>query len=227
MERQFRHFKPELWGGIECTINRIGNKYRDQLAYAGHFQRPADLFKIAGLGIKKIRYPILWEAHQFKARDYKIHWEPISKKLQQINELGIEPIAGLVHHGSGPEFTNLSDKKFGEKLAEYAYKVAEQFPFIKYYTPVNEPLTTARFSGLYGFWYPHLKEPRHFCNMFVNQLKGIVLSMKEIRKLVPGAKLIQTEDLTKIQSSRSLQYQAVFENHRLWLTYDFLCGAFT
>lgn len=227
MEKKSRRSRPELWGGIECTINRIGNKYRDQLAYAHHFERPSDLSKIAELGISKMRYPVLWESHQFKSRDEKINWERITEKLQHIVELGIEPIAGLVHHGSGPEFTSLSDKKFGEKLSEYAYKVAQQFPHIKYYTPVNEPLTTARFSGLYGFWYPHYKDPRHFCNMFVNQLKAIVLSMKEIRKVVPGAMLVQTEDLTKIQCSRGLKYQATFENHRRWLTYDFLCGAFT
>ena len=33
-------------------------------------------------------------------------------------------------------------------------------PHITNYTPVNEPLTTARFSGLYGAWYPHSPGPR-------------------------------------------------------------------
>lgn len=224
METKYRHYKPELWGGIECTINRIGDKYRDQLSYDRHFERDTDMQRIAELGIRKMRYPILWESHQAKSPDEKINWNRVSEKLRQMTSLGIEPIAGLLHHGSGPEFTNLSDKKFGEKLSTYAAKVAEQFPHIKFYTPVNEPLTTARFSGLYGFWYPHNKDPRHFCNMLVNQLKGTVLSMQAIRKVVPGALLVQTEDLTKIQSSPGLKYQAEFENHRRWLTYDFLCG---
>ena len=106
------------------------------------------------------------------------------------------------------------DEDFPRKLAEYASKVAIQFPWIKYYTPVNEPLTTARFAGLYGFWYPHLKDEFHFLTMLLNQLEGIVLSMKAIREINPDAQLVQTEDIGKTHSTPLLQYQADFENHR-------------
>src|SRR6185312_15456718 len=27
----------EVWGGIECTINRVNDQYFDQLGYAGHY----------------------------------------------------------------------------------------------------------------------------------------------------------------------------------------------
>ena len=54
----------ELWGGIECTINRINDIYLDQLEYAKHYSREDDLSLIAGLGIKTLRYPVLWEHHQ-------------------------------------------------------------------------------------------------------------------------------------------------------------------
>jgi dTDP-4-dehydrorhamnose reductase len=60
--------------------------------------------------------------------------------------------------------------------------------------------------------------------MLLNQLKGIVLSMREIRKINPDAKLVQTEDLGKTYSTRKLKYQAKFENERRWLTYDILSG---
>ncbi len=217
---------PEIWGGLECTINRVGDSYRDQLKNARHFEREDDISRIASLGIKKLRYPVLWEAHQFNSQDDVIDWSRTKRKIHEITIHGIEPIIGLVHHGSGPSFTSLSDKEFGKKLAAYAYKVAKQFPHIKFYTPVNEPLTTARFSGLYGLWYPHKKNPEDFCRMLINQLKGIVLSMQAIRRINPHAELVQTEDLAKIQSSPRLQYQALFENRRSWLTYDFLCGKF-
>ena len=55
---------PAIWGGIECTINRIGDSYYDQLEIGGHYRRQGDLKMISSLGIKKIRYPILWEKHQ-------------------------------------------------------------------------------------------------------------------------------------------------------------------
>src|SRR5579875_4062991 len=91
----------EIWGGLECTFNRVGDNYFDQLQYAGHYDRENDLELIAGLGIKKLRYPVLWEKHQPEAGTV-IDWSVISHKLEQIRLQGIEPIAGLVHHGSGP-----------------------------------------------------------------------------------------------------------------------------
>ena len=74
---------------------------------------------------------------------------------------GIKVIAGLVHHGSGPRYTNLLDPKFPDLLARLCGAGSrERYPWIEAWTPVNEPLTTARFSCLYGHWYPHLQRHR-------------------------------------------------------------------
>jgi dTDP-4-dehydrorhamnose reductase len=223
MDSQIQPCAPEIWGGIECTINRVKKQYFDQLEYSGHYHRPEDLQHIAGIGVKKLRYPILWEKHQ-PQKDTVIDWTWTEGQLTTLREKGIDVIAGLVHHGSGPIFTNLLDKEFPYQLAAYARQVSEKFPWIQYYTPVNEPLTTARFSGLYGFWYPHARDAESFILMLLNQLKGVVLSMQEIRKVNPAAKLVQTEDLGKTYSTPKLNYQAKFENERRWLTYDLLCG---
>jgi dTDP-4-dehydrorhamnose reductase len=216
-------YNPEIWGGIECTINRVKNQFFDQLEYAGHYHREDDIEAIATLGINMIRYPLLWEKHE-PQKNVEIDWSWTEKQLHKLRDKNIGIIAGLVHHGSGPAFTNLSDPQFPYDLAAYARKVAEKFPWITHYTPVNEPLTTARFSGLYGFWYPHQRSARVFLQMLINQLKGIVLSMQEIRKVNPHACLVQTEDLSKTYSTPKLKYQALFENKRRWLTYDILCG---
>lgn len=215
---------PELWGGIECTINRVGDSFLDQLECSGHYNRPGDIPQLIETGIKKIRYPLLWEKHQTQP-DSVIDWRWIRGQIQQFQDNNVEVIAGLVHHGSGPAFTNLHDDNFPFLLAAYAEKVIREFPFLEFFTPVNEPLTTARFSGLYGFWYPHHTDDRSFLKMLLNQLKGVVLSMQAIRRVNPSAKLVQTEDLGKTYSTKALQYQADFENERRWLTYDLLCGA--
>jgi dTDP-4-dehydrorhamnose reductase len=224
MEEQYCN-QLEIWGGIECTINRVKNKFFDQCHYSGHYDRSSDIMDIANLGISRLRYPLLWEKHQ-PEKNQEIDWSWTEGQLNKIRTEGIEVIAGLVHHGSGPSYTNLLDKNFPELLAEYAAKVAYQFPWIEYYTPVNEPLTTARFSGLYGFWYPHKKNAASFFQMLLHQLKATVLAMKEIRKINPNAKLVQTEDLGKTYSTPRLQYQADFENERRWLSFDILCGRF-
>jgi dTDP-4-dehydrorhamnose reductase len=219
----YQYCNPEVWGGVECTINRVQDVFRDQLLYSGHYTRPGDIERFVELGIKKLRYPILWEHHQPEANKI-IDWTWTEKQLHSIRRKHIKPIAGLVHHGSGPGFTDLTDPEFPNKLALYAKAVAEKFPWLEYYTPVNEPLTTARFSGLYGLWYPHIKDELISYKMLINQLMGVVLSMQAIRKINPKAKLVQTEDLSKTHSTDLLSYQADFENERRWLTYDLLCG---
>ncbi len=217
-----QYCNPEIWGGIECTINRVNDQYFDQLECAKYYQNSFEK-SFVDLGIKKIRFPVLWEKHQ-PTIDSEIDWAWAAKELNFFEENNIEVIAGLLHHGSGPSFTNLLDENFPYLFAAYAKKVATQFPKIKYYTPINEPLTTARFSGLYGMWYPHAKHDTDFLKILLNQLKSIVLAMQEIRKINPDAQLVQTEDLAKIYSTPLLQYQVRFENERRWLTYDLLCG---
>lgn len=217
---------PEIWGGVECTINRLGDRYLDQFLFAGLYQNPSYFNVLPDLGIKKIRFPILWEKHQ-PSQSTTIDWSWTEARLEELRSNNITPIAGLLHHGSGPSFTNLLEDDFPELFAAYAHKVAARFPWIQYYTPVNEPLTTARFSGLYGLWYPHKKNDVSFLNILLNELKASVLAMQQIRKINPDAKFVQTEDLGKTYSTPLLSYQANFENNRRWLTYDLLCGKFT
>ena len=213
----------ELWGGVECTVNRIGNDYIDQLRLSGHHERLDDLDRFAALGISALRYPVLWERtapHGLATAD----WTWADDRLGRLRELGIEPIVGLLHHGSGVADTSLVDPQMPDRVAEFAQAVAERYPWVRGYTPVNEPLTTARFSCLYGHWYPHLRSGRAFARALLAQLKAVVLAMRAIRSVTPSARLIQTEDLGKIHATRPLAYQAAFENDRRWLTFDLLTG---
>jgi dTDP-4-dehydrorhamnose reductase len=213
----------ELWGGVECTIVRLGDQYRDQNAETGHLHRRDDIDLIAGLGLKTVRYPILWEAVAPDSPD-ACDWAWTDERLALLRARGIAPIAGLLHHGSGPRYTDLLDPDFPAKLAEYAGRVARCYPWIRRWTPVNEPLTTARFSGLYGHWYPHRRDYPTFLRALVNQCRGVVEAMRAIRAVVPVAELVQTEDLGKTFSTAPLRYQAAHENERRWLSLDLLCG---
>lgn len=224
MKKGFSKSKVEVWGGIECTINRVDNWYMDQLSLSGHYERASeDIERFKQLGIKALRYPVLWEKHS-PEKETVIDWTFAAKHLDEIKKAGIQPIVGLCHHGSGPLHVNFFDDSFAEGLGEYAAKVAAQFPWVEYYTPVNEPLTTARFCALYGHWYPHRKNWLDFLRVLLAECKGTVLAMQAIRKINPHAKLVQTEDLGKTHSTPRLQYQADFENERRWLSIDLLCG---
>lgn len=213
----------ELWGGEECTVNRIKDVYIDQLALNGHRDREDDLARFAALGISAIRCPILWE-RTVTPKAPEGDWTWNDSRLSQCQGLGITPIVGLLHHGSGPLDTGLLCNDFPERLAAYAGQVARRYPWVDRYTPVNEPLTTARFSGLYGIWYPHQSSGKSFARALVNQCRAVVLAMEAIRAVNPAAQLVQTEDLAKVFSTPKLAYQARFENERRWLTFDLITG---
>ncbi|MFL6660800.1 MAG: family 1 glycosylhydrolase [Rhizobacter sp.] len=213
----------ELWAGPECTVNRVGDRFRDQLELTGFADREDDLVRLARLGVRRLRFPLLWERIAPEAPD-RFDWRWSDRRMARLAELGVQVIGGLVHHGSGPAYTDLLDPAFPEKLAAYARAVAERYPAIDAYTPVNEPLTTARFSALYGMWYPHRSDDASFVRALLQQLRGTVLAMRQIRAVNPTVRLVQTEDLGYIHSAPRLRYQADFRNLRRWLTFDLLTG---
>lgn len=213
----------EWWGGVECTVNRVADAFQSQMAASGHQWRSDDLQRFAELGLRRLRYPVLWELTAPAAPDV-FDWRWADERLAALRELHVDPIVGLVHHGSGPRYTNLLDERFPALLASYAQAVAARFPWVERYTPINEPLTTARFSALYGHWYPHCRDNASFARAIVNQCRATVLAMRAIREINPAALLIQTEDLGRTTSTATLAYQAEHENERRFLTWDLLCG---
>lgn len=218
--------KLALWGGIECTVNRVADVYQDQVRRCGHHDRPCGLDRIAGLSIRTLRYPVLWERTAPHHPD-ELDWQWPDERLNRLRELSIQPIVGLVHHGCGPQYATFDTTAFEQELPRYARRVAERYPWVRAYTPVNEPLTTARFAGLYGIWYPHGRSDQAFVAILLRQLRATVRAMAEIRAVQPEARFIQTDDLGYTHSTPTLAYQAHFENARRWLTWDLLDGRVT
>jgi dTDP-4-dehydrorhamnose reductase len=212
-----------LWGGLECTVNRVRDDYFSQMDRNGHAERLQDIERFASLGIKAIRYPVLWERTAPDGID-SADWTWPDERLPALRELGVTPIVGLVHHGSGPRHTSLVDPGFPEQLAEFAGAVARRYPWVEHYTPVNEPLTTARFSGLTGVWYPHGSSEESFVRALLVQCRAVILSMCAIRAVNPDARLVQTDDLSRTYGTPELAELVRFYNERRWLGWDLLCG---
>jgi dTDP-4-dehydrorhamnose reductase len=201
----------------------VQDDYFSQLDRNGHALRHCDIQRFTELGIRAIRYPVLWERTAPDGID-KADWSWPDERLPALRDAGVTPIAGLIHHGSGPRDTSLLDPAFPARLAEYAGAVAARYPWLEYYTPVNEPCTTARFAGLYGVWYPHARDDKSFIQALLIQCRAVVLCMREIRKVNPNAKLVQTDDLGKTYSTPEMAETAEFYNERRWLAWDLLCG---
>lgn len=213
----------ELWGGAECSIVRIGDRWRDQIAETGHRDRAEDVDLIAQLGVRKVRLPILWEATAPECVE-RCDFAWAEERIARLSSLGIGIIGGLLHHGSGPAYTDLLDPDFSRRFAEFAARVADRFPQIREWALINEPLTTARFACLYGHWYPHRSDYPAFLRALVNQCDAIRRAVASIRTVDSAAAFIQTEDVGKVFATPPLAHQADHENQRRWLSLDLLVG---
>lgn len=208
----------EFWASPEPTIARIdATTVRDELAETGHDARASDIDLIAALGVSAARYPVLWE------RD-DLNWA--RARLEALRARHVEPIVTLLHHGSGPAHTDLLDEHFPQLLGEYAERVARAFPWVRRWTPINEPLTTARFSTLYGFWYPNrIDAHAAFGQAITNEILGIIGAMQRIRGVNPDAKLVMTEDLQRFTAGDAgVRDYVAHKRERMYLSAELLMG---
>ena len=51
----------QLWAGFECTLNRVGDVYFDQLSPEDRAARDQCLHALPDLGVKAFRYRIAWD----------------------------------------------------------------------------------------------------------------------------------------------------------------------
>jgi dTDP-4-dehydrorhamnose reductase len=208
----------EMWGGVEGSCVRLPDRVDDQLLRTGHHGRRDDLNLLAQLGLRTVRYPVIWR------HSAPYDWQWADERLGHLQELGIRPIVGFLHHGCGPLPGGFLDPGFVGGLADFAREFARRYPWVDAYTPVNEPLTTARFSGMYGLWHPGTRDPAMFARILLVECQAIRAAMRAIHAVNPRAQLVQTEDIGKTHSTEVLAYQADFENERRWVSFDLLCG---
>lgn len=215
----------ELWASPEPTIARVdATTVRDQLAETGHDARPDDAERIAALGVTASRAPVLWERAARKEPTAFDLREP-ALRLAALRAAGVEPIVTLLHHGSGPGFTDLLDPAFPAHFARFAETVARRFPWVRRWTPINEPLTTARFATLYGLWYPNVRHDRAFGRALVHQAQAVQGAMRAIRRVHAAAELVLTEDLQRFAAGDAAVAPYVsFLRERMVLSIELIAG---
>jgi dTDP-4-dehydrorhamnose reductase len=214
------------WAGFECARVRVGRRVADQLELTGHHTRLQDIALLEGLGVSAVRYPLLWE--RIAPRGVRrIDWTWPDERLEALQRAGIRPIVGLLHHGGGPRGVSLLHPGFAAALARYAAAIARRYPWVDAYIPINEPLTTARFAGLYGYWHPHLSSDAALAEILLAQCLAIRAAIRAIREFNPAAQLIVNEDVGRTFGTPPMGEFVETLNTRRWLTWDLLAGRVT
>ena len=210
----------EVWAGIESSHLRVRERTVDQLRATGHASRLDDLDRLAELGVTAVRYPVLWG---WGTPGSETDWAWADTRVHGLIERGIRPILGLLHHGFGPVGVDPLASDYPDRFARYSRLVAERYPGADF-LPINEPLTTARFAGIYGHWWPHRRDDPSFVRLLIQQCLAIRAATRVIRELRPGASVMVNEDTGVTQGTAALQAAVDFDNERRWLTWDLLEG---
>jgi beta-glucosidase/6-phospho-beta-glucosidase/beta-galactosidase len=179
--------------GIECSapLNRAGVRM-DELVKTGHLERyEEDIRLVRETGIRYLRYGIPF--HRVNPSPDVSDWGFVDHALEACRRLGVVPIADLLHFGVPDDIGGFQDPMLPERFRGYAAAFADRYPWVRYYTPVNEPFITAEFSARLGYWNEALADERAFVRALLMVARCVVLASAEIRARRPDAVFIQSD----------------------------------
>src|SRR5438045_5743518 len=114
--------------------------------------------------------------------------------MHELEQLGPEPIVDLCHFGVPTWLENFQNDEIVAALAEYAGAFARRFPWVRFYTPVNEIYVCAKLSTLNGIWNERRKDDdRAFVTALKNMCRADLLAIREILQVRPDAVFVQSE----------------------------------
>ena len=128
-----------------------------------------DAERIAALGVTASRVPVLWERVaplDPHARDFREPQRAARRAARARHRADRHAAASRQRAAVSPI---CSIRRFRSGSPNMRARRREQFPWVRRWTPINEPLTTARFATLYGVWYPNMRDDRAFGRAMVNQ----------------------------------------------------------
>lgn len=214
--------------GIENSYPSIlvdGKKVRvDEMERTGHYERfREDFALLAELGIEFLRYgPPYYKAHTGPGQ---YDWSFTDEAFNELRAGGITPIVDLCHFGVPDWIESFQNPDWPAHFADYARSFAKRFPYIQFYTPVNEIFIAATFSAQYGWWNESLNSDRAFVTALKHLCKANVLAMKAILEVQPNATFIQSESSEYFHAnSPKSRATADFLNQKRFLSLDLSYG---
>jgi beta-glucosidase/6-phospho-beta-glucosidase/beta-galactosidase len=214
--------------GIECSYPTIdGGRWRlDQLEATDHYHHwRRDLELVRELGLRYLRYgPPL---HRVHLGPDKYDWSFTDEVTAGMRELEITPIMDLCHFGLPDWLGDFQNPEFPERFAAYATEFARRYPWVKFYTPVNEMFVTARRSALEGAWNEQLRSEEAYVTATRHLAKASALAMRAIQQERADAVFINSESSEFYQAccpDKEIRRIADFENQRRFIALDLLYG---
>ncbi|HZT43309.1 MAG TPA: family 1 glycosylhydrolase [Chthonomonadaceae bacterium] len=215
--------------GIENSYPTIqlpnGKTFRvDEMEKTGHYRYWREDFDlVTELGIRTLRYgPPYYSTHKGPGR---YDWSFADETFSALHDLRIQPIADLCHFGVPDWIGNFQNPEWPAFFAEYAGTFAARYPWIRYFTPVNEIFITAMFSAQYGWWNERLTSDTAFVNALKHLCQANVLAMRAILEVRQDAVFIQSESSEYFHAEHPDGLpRANFLNEKRFLSLDLTYG---
>jgi beta-glucosidase len=213
--------------GFECTaFPQVG---MDELALTQHDRFwGSDLLLAARAGCTTIRYGIRWHVVNPAPREWD--WTSVDGPLQLMRDLGIEPIVDLFHFGV-PAWLDegVMTPIFPDFQAELARRFARRYPWVRWYTPTNEPYIMSQFGGESAAWFPYRRGPRNFVIAVRNVARGLCEAWHEIAAERPDARMMVSDTCEyhhALDDGPAAGHAALF-NERRFLLHELYGGRVT
>jgi len=211
--------------GIENSYPVISSGRRiDEMEKCGHYSRFAEDFSLVReMGITALRYgPAYYKTH---AAPDRFDWSSSDDPMQMLHAMKIEVIADLCHFGVPDWLGGFQDPAFPVLFADYARAFARRYPWVRYYTPVNEIFICASFSALRGFWNEQMQSEAAFVTALRNLCMAHELAVEAILAERPDAIIVQGESLEHFHAAgRNAEHRAQRENGFKYLSLDLTLG---
>ena len=212
--------------GIECSNPTIehGRVRRDLLAECGHYEHwRRDLGLVHGLGLRFLRYGL--PNHVVHVGPGRYDWSFADTVMAEIRRLGIEPILDLLHFGVPDWLGNFQNPDLPRHFQDYAGAVAARYPWVRYYTPVNEMYVTARISAKDGLWNEQLRTDRGFVTALKHLVAANILATWRIVGQRPDAVIVHSESAEYVHEATWAPSHAVtMANKERLVALDLLFG---
>ena len=214
--------------GIECSYPTIeqGRWRRDEMEATRHYERWQEDFELAlDIGITHVRYgPPL---HLVFRGPGSYDWDLVDEAMAYLHDHGPEPIVDLCHFGVPTWLGDFQNREVPQALAEYARAFAARYPWVRFYTPVNEMYVCARMSALDGVWNEQKRDEKAFAAAVFNLARASIAMTDAILAVRPDAIFVNSESSEFCQAccpDPEIQRIAEFENERRFLPLDLIYG---
>jgi beta-glucosidase len=226
---------PFFWAvGIEDTNIgwplRGSGKPLDEYASTDHYsQWREDFDRIVEVGASTVRYGLPW--YRLNPAPGQWEWTWADEVINYaVVDLGLDLIIDLVHYGTPLWLEgSFTDPGYPAAVAEYAGAVAARYDgLVDKFTPLNEPLVTASFTGARAIWPPYESGDEGWARVIVGVSAGIQSAIKAIKSAQPSA-IIAHVEATHVWETEDPDLVAHRDalRHRNFLPTDLILGRVT